>query len=378
MLRASGAARTISADCRQQDRVAERFIAGTDPPRRWASWALGGGVAASKPVGRGVPQSRTQTATGSAFTRADWYPGRQHNRLARTESDRERSSLSRCRGKRVDKLSSFDPSSTRPISRHGQRPEEPCCRSSKPPATPVAAINFDMERNRLKELTLEVFERCGEIAFPAGIAPAYSAARGRRPALIAWARHRQAGDGAADQRLIGTMNRPAERWAGRCRCGRKAATDACFERVAEIISLHAARGEGASPGGGVRTTSLDRPISLCSNTTTAAEPSSSDALRHGGGGENAALPRSSGSAVRALGRDFRAWPTWSAGCWRTRRTSRGSARGFPSSSIRCSFWRRPIEPPRRRNRPKTVSSTGPPGGTTSARRWNHSALGSRF
>ena len=112
------------------------------------------------------------------------------------------------------------------------------------------AVNFDMEQHGLKELTLEVFERCAEkVAFSAGIAlQAYlRSAEDDARRLIAWARRsgrrvtvRLIKGAYWDYEIVHAeqMGWPLPVWT------KKAATDACFERVAEIILSSAPRAGG--------------------------------------------------------------------------------------------------------------------------------------
>ncbi len=102
-------------------------------------------------------------------------------------------------------------------------------------------INFDMEQHALKELTIELFERCcGEVDFPAGVALQAYLRSGEEDArrLVAWSK--RAGRQVTVRLIKGAywdyeiihaeqMGWPAPVWI------RKADTDACFERMAEIL-----------------------------------------------------------------------------------------------------------------------------------------------
>ncbi|MFH1921948.1 MAG: bifunctional proline dehydrogenase/L-glutamate gamma-semialdehyde dehydrogenase, partial [Planctomycetota bacterium] len=113
-------------------------------------------------------------------------------------------------------------------------------------------VNFDMEQYALKDLTLELFERCaGEVDFPAGLALQSYLRTGEEDArrIAAWAKRtgrqvtvRLIKGAYWDYEMIHAerMGWPAPVWTD------KRDTDACFERMAEILiaSIPRAPGEG--------------------------------------------------------------------------------------------------------------------------------------
>ncbi len=258
VLRASGAARTIFGKTvgNRIEALAERFIAGTDPAKAMGKletlWRRG--VAASVDLLGEACLSRED---------ADRYRQRYLELIGTlggsTTAWPERKAIENDhlgpvpRGNVSIKLSSLDPRlDPADFSGTVQRLEDALLPLLEAARDANVAINFDMEQHGLKELTLEVFERCAEkVAFSAGIAlQAYlRSAEDDARRLIAWARRsgrrvtvRLIKGAYWDYEIVHAeqMGWPLPVWT------KKAATDACFERVAEIIltSTPRARGEG--------------------------------------------------------------------------------------------------------------------------------------
>ena len=236
-----------------------------------------------------------------------------------------------------------------------------------------ALVNFDMEQFALKDLTIDLLERCcEEIDFAAGIAIQAYLRSGEEDVrrLIAWTK--RTGRQVTVRLIKGAywdyevvyaeqMGWPVPVWT------RKRDTDACFERMADLLLAAAPRRAGE---GGMKLALGSHNIRSIAHTLALLEkyelpPSAVDLQMLYGMADQLkpALRRAACACGNTCpsGRWSPAWPISSAACWKTRPTNRGSA---PASSTTCRTrpcWPRRTRRPRRQAAPRPTTLRTQPG-----------------